>query len=146
MASSIQLDNLKDIKAKFSQYTEHILDVNEFDQPKIYTGPFAIAQKISEIILMRPGTYPTRPYMGVGLIERYRYTFMDNINDLKTEVDDQIKTYLPEFGNVSVDFDTVAANDKVLLIYINIDSKVFSLSLDILIKSSLKSTISAVDL
>ena len=130
MASLEQSEYTKDLKAKYVQYSEHLLDINEFKQPKVYTGPFAVAQKILELILMRPGTYPTRPYMGVGLVERYRYTFADEISNLKTETDEQIKTYLPEFASVSVDYDTVAADEKLILIYINIDSQVFSITLD----------------
>ena len=130
MASLIQTEHLKDVKAKFTQYSEHVLGVNEFKQPTIYTGPYAIAQKILELILMRPGTYPTKPYMGVGIIERYRYKFIENVTELQTETNEQIKTYLPEFGNVSVDYDTVASNNKIIFIYITIDKQVFSLSLD----------------
>lgn len=130
MASLIQTEHLKDVRAKFTQYSEHVLGVNEFKQPTVYTGPYAIAQKILELILMRPGTYPTRPYMGIGIIERYRYKFIEDITELQTETNEQIKTYLPEFGNVSVDYDTIEANNKVIFIYINIDKQVFSLSLD----------------
>ena len=119
-----------DILNKYNQYSEHLLSVNEFNKPKVMTGPYAICYKIIELILMRPGTYPTRPYMGLGLVENYRYTFTDDLHNLKTDTDEQIKTYLPEFADVNVEYDTVASEEKVLLIYIYIDHQVYTVSLD----------------
>ena len=73
----------KILVSKFDQYKEHLLGINEFNKPKVVNGPIAVCYKIIELILMRPGTYPTRPYMGIGLVENFRYTFTDKIDELQ---------------------------------------------------------------
>ena len=119
-----------EIKNKYSQYSEHLLEKDEFNKPKVLTGPKAIVQKIIELILLRPGTYPTRPYMGVGLMENFRYTFTDDIVKLQEEINSQIRTYLPEFTGVKVELDTTMEKNKALLIHVIIDSGVYTISLD----------------
>ena len=120
----------KIVFTKFEQYKEHLLSINEFNKPKVVNGPIAICYKIIELILMRPGTYPTRPYMGIGLVENYRYTFMDRIDELQALTDEQIRIYLPEFSSVKVNYDTVLENDKILIIHIFVDDTVYSVTLD----------------
>lgn len=119
---------------KYSGYGEYTLSVNEFNRPKVYSGPKAIINKIIELILMNPGTYPTRPYMGVGLIKNYRYDFLDNINEINQKIKDQIQTYLPEFSGVSVNLigDSVS---KTLIIFIEINDYTYSVVLNTETKS-----------
>ena len=119
-----------EIKNKYSQFTEYILDLDEFNKPKVYNGPKAIVQKIVNLILLKPGTYPTRPYMGVGLVEKYRYSFTDDKESLQADINDQIQTYLPELTNVRVELDVNAEKNKILLINIIIDQSVYTVSLD----------------
>ena len=85
------------------KYAEYSLSITEFNRPEIATGAKAIIQKIIQLIFMNPGTYPTKPYMGIGFIKKYRYSFMDNIDELNEEVKEQIRTYLPEFQTVNVE-------------------------------------------
>ena len=68
--------------------------------------------------------------MGVGLVEKYRYTFFDKLNELEDHIKDQINTYLPEFSSVDVD---LLANEmeKKLTINIVVDGTAYSLALDI---------------
>lgn len=112
------------------KYFEHKLALNEFMKPVVDTDVRAIIDKIIMLIMMKPGTYPTRPYMGVGLVENYRYTFMDNLNRLKEEVESQKNTYLPEFSAVQVDFDTLNGVNKELYIYITIYNSMYALMLN----------------
>lgn len=128
--ASVPDQRMMDINNKYSQYTEHVLDIDEFKKPKVYTGPRAVAHKILELIMMKPGTYPTRPYMGVGLVENFRYTFTDKISDLSATINEQIATYLPEFSSVRVELDTSMEHDKRLVIYIIIDSMTYTVALD----------------
>lgn len=116
----------KDPENRFAEYT---LSVNKFNQPKVTTGIKAIINKIITLIMMKPGTYPTRPYMGVGLADNYRYTFTDDIPNIKSEVNKQIETYLPELSSVRVEFDT-KDSDKTLYIYIIIQKSLYTLLLD----------------
>jgi len=119
-----------EIRNKYSQFTEHILDIDEFTKPKVYNGPKAVVQKIINLILLKPGTYPTRPYMGVGLIEKYRYSFTDEKETLQADINNQIQTYLPEFSNVRVELDTSNELEKELIINIVVDKSVYTITLD----------------
>lgn len=112
------------------KYAEYSLSMTEFNRPDITTGAKAIIQKIIQLIFMNPGTYPTRPYMGIGFIKNYRYSFMDNIDELNEEVREQIRTYLPEFQTVSVEFSTMNENINQLVIFITVDYMTYSIVLD----------------
>jgi hypothetical protein len=112
------------------RYSEYLLSINEFNQPKINSGAKAIIYKIIQLIFMNPGTYPTKPYMGIGFIKNYRYSFMDNLSELNEEIREQIKTYLPEFQTVNVEFSTSNSNTKQLIIFITVDYMTYSLVLD----------------
>lgn len=120
----------KILVSKFDQYKEHLLGINEFNKPKVVNGPIAVCYKIIELILMRPGTYPTRPYMGIGLVENFRYTFTDKIDELQALTEEQIRIYLPEFDSVKVTYDTVLEKDKILIIHIFVDDSVYTVTLD----------------
>ena len=119
-----------ELRSKYEQYSEFVLDIDEFSKPKVLTGPKAVVQKIINLILLKPGTYPTRPYMGVGLIENYRYTFTDDLDRLQADINEQIQTYLPEFSAVRVELDTSMEKNKILLINIIIDNSMYTITLD----------------
>lgn len=109
--------------------TEHALSVNDFGQPLVLSNQDAIAVKLIELLLLKPGTYPTRPNMGVGLVENYRYSFFDQMDTLQSEIEDQIRTYLPEFQTTDV---TLSGNEltKELLITITVEGLTYALVLD----------------
>ena len=112
------------------KYAEYSLSITEFNRPEIATGAKAIIQKIIQLIFMNPGTYPTNPYMGLGFIKKYRYSFMDNIDELNEEVKEQIRTYLPEFQTVNVEFSNMNEKVNQLVIFITVDYMTYSLVLD----------------
>lgn len=111
------------------KFTEHSLSVDSFNHPTVFYNEDAVAAKIIELIMMSPGTYPTRPYMGIGLVSNYRYTFFDNIGTLENLIQEQINTYLPELAGASVSIGSDEDN-KRLLIYITINDLTYGLSLD----------------
>lgn len=104
---------------------EYTLSLNEFNQPKIYTNNDATCLKLMQLILLEKGTYPTRPDMGVGIVSRYRFSLMDNLTDLKSDIQDQVLTYLPELLATDI---TVEGANKEIHIYITIDETVYSLT------------------
>ena len=112
--------------AKDPKVIEHSISINQFNQPLVYTNEDATAIKLIELILLRPGTYPTRPKMGVGLVERYRYTFFEHLYELEEDITNQIRTYLPEFESVDVNLTKDELN-KTLFITISLDSVAYSL-------------------
>ena len=57
---------------------EHVLSLNNFNMPKVYNGSDAEYILIVRLLLLEPGKIQTHPYMGVGIISRYRYNNEDN--------------------------------------------------------------------
>jgi hypothetical protein len=106
---------------------EYALDIDEFNHPKVYKGSDAVVSKLIELALLKPGTYPTRPNMGLGLIERYRYTSDLDLEKLKTEYQEQIQTYLPDLASAEVD---IIEKERVIKFYIAINQITYTLILD----------------
>ena len=96
---------------------EYLFSVNEFNEPKKVENKSAIALLLVRLIMMDPGSDPLHPDMGVG-IKNYRYS-ADNLEDLRSRVQTQIETYLPEFQNANVAI--IRTPDKVCNIEISID-------------------------
>ena len=100
---------------------EYLFSVNQYNEPLVVEGKAAIALMLIRIILLEPGSDPLHPKMGVG-IKNYRYSF-NQLEELKAKVEEQIRTYLPEFQNA-----TVALNrteDKLCNIEITINDVVY---------------------
>lgn len=107
--------------------SEYALTVNEFNKPKILVNNAAICAKIIEIALLVPGTYPTRPNMGLGLVNNYRYQSTADLTMLKTAFEDQIRTYLPSITDIEISIYPV---NKEIRFAIKADDTMFSLVLD----------------
>ena len=99
------------------KHREYLFSVNEFNEPKKVENKSAIALLLVRLIMMDPGSDPLHPDMGVG-IRNYRYS-ADNLEDLRSRVQTQIETYLPEFQNANVAI--IRTPDKVCNIEISID-------------------------
>lgn len=98
---------------------EYLLSTDEFNNPKVLEDKDAISQLLIHLILLEPGTYASRPTMGVGLISRYRYTSEDNLDKLRKDIADQISLYLPEFSGVLVDLELDDEGQLIINIEIN---------------------------
>lgn len=102
---------------------EPILSTNEFNEPTILEGKDAISQLLIHLILLEPGTYASRPTMGVGLVSRYRYNDEKSLLQLQLDIHNQISTYLPEFEDVDVSLSL--EDDGELVIDIKIDDTLY---------------------
>lgn len=98
---------------------EHLLTTDEFNNPKVLTGREAISQLLIHLILLEPGTYASRPTMGVGLVSRYRYNSEDSLERLRQDIQDQVSIYLPEFGAVNVELSMDEENRLIIDIEIS---------------------------
>ena len=67
---------------------------------------------ICRMILMRKGTIPDIPDLGVDITGRYRFAFEEELIDLENDIQNQINTYLPEFTPVTVRCELVLDNEK----------------------------------
>jgi len=104
---------------------EYFLGTNEFNRPTVYTDVDATYTLLIRLILLDPGTYPTHPRMGVGLVSRYRYAKDSELTKLSNDIEDQIATYLPQFTSVSVELTLTTTKD--LFIQIIIDGVAYEL-------------------
>ena len=90
---------------------EPILRTNEFNKPEILTGRDAISQLFVHLIKLEPGTYSSRPAMGVGIVSRYRNIDAEKIEQLQVDIQNQISTYLPEFEGVDVNITVLKSGE-----------------------------------
>ena len=118
-------DYMADSSSSGTTVKEYFLGVDEFKHPKSYTQQDATYVLLIRLILLEKGTYPTRPDMGVGIVSRYRWANTDQMEQLKTDISDQITTYLPEFQDVDV---AVSASDLTILIEITIDGYTYQVT------------------
>ena len=70
------------------------------------------------LILLNPGSDPLKPEMGVG-IENYRFA-LNRLDELRERIQNQIKTYLPDFSNAEVEIVEITSK-KVCNIEITVD-------------------------
>ena len=102
---------------------EMLLSVDSFKKPMVLEGKDAIGTLLVRLIKLEPGTFPSRPKMGVGLLSNYRYCDEDKALKLQDHIKRQIKTYLPEYQAVQVD--TKLNPGGKLVIDITIDSTLY---------------------
>lgn len=100
---------------------EYTFGVNKFKKPNSVTEGNAIGTRLMELIMMEPGDDPLHPDMGVGL-KTFRYG-INNLDSLKSRVEDQIATYLPFYQNVNVAI--ITTPDKVCNIEITIGNTLY---------------------
>lgn len=81
---------------------EMLLSVDAFKRPMVFEGKDAIAALLIRLVWLEPGTFASRPGMGVGLISNYK--FCDEVKALKLQdhIKKQISTYLPQYQGVQV--------------------------------------------
>lgn len=92
------------------------LGTNVFNKAVEYKGKTAWFQLILNLIFLRPGTYPSIPSMGVG-IQDYDYEFLDDVKDnIRNDIEDQVKTFLPDVPLESVDIQSVDYNGHTIML------------------------------
>lgn len=96
---------------------EYLLTTDEFNNPMELQGKDAISKLFINLILLEPGTYNSRPGMGVGLISKYRYGDENDVEKLQREIQKQIDLYLPEFAGVSVQCSLVGKSLRIDIIH-----------------------------
>ncbi len=101
-----------------SSKKELSLGINVFNKPTELSGPNAWSQLILNLLFLRPGTYPSQPSMGIG-IQDYDYEFLDAaITKLDTEINSQIRIYLPDIPLDGVSVQSTIYNGKTILMIV----------------------------
>ena len=98
---------------------DYLLAVNDINRPKVVDMKDIKPNKynsaitmISRLILIRKGTYPDFPDMGIDIEGRYRFAFADDCKYLSEEIEDQAHKYLHEFYHISVYCELVQDKEK----------------------------------
>lgn len=100
---------------------EYLFSTNEYNEPVKVTDKSAIALLLIRLILLNPGSDPLHPDMGVGLRE-YRYS-LDQLQELKKRIEDQIELFLPDFQSAVVAL--IGTPDRICNIEITIDDTIY---------------------
>ncbi len=101
---------------------DYSFSVDDFNDPTVHKDNEAVAVLITRLLLLEPGTFQSHPEMGVGLVSKYRYALESDANTLKSDLTNQIKTYLPAFQAATVE---VEFRDQTFYISATIDQTVF---------------------
>ena len=113
---------IKVITAK-SNYRDYLIDLNDLGLPKVVdmnditSGKFNPAiLAIIRLLIMRKGTDPDRPNMGIDITARYRFAFDSELSTLANELQEQLAIYLPESLPIQVQTDFVSETlaDKIV--------------------------------
>lgn len=99
---------------------EYLLTTDNFNNPMELQGQDAISKLFINLILLEPGTYNSRPGMGVGLVSKYRYGDKNDVEKLQRDIQKQIDLYLPEFSGVSVKCSLVGKALRIDIIHNNV--------------------------
>lgn len=94
------------------------------DMSKIINGVYTPAILcILRLIIMRKGTDPDRPDLGIDIVGRYRFSYESELTTLQNEITEQIERYLPELTPTTIEV-SMQDNDTYLhIIQIAITTK-----------------------
>lgn len=107
---------------------EYLLTVDPFQKPKVLSEKDATYTLIARLILLEKGIYTTHPDMGVGIVSRYRFTAVDELEKLRSDILEQMGQYLPEIA--ATDVQVLSTNDKEVIIDITVDGTLYELIFD----------------
>lgn len=88
---------------------DYLLELDDIGKPKVVDmtdirrGKLnSAATMIIRLLLLKKGTYPDFPNLGIDIRGRYRFMFSEELSTLESELTDQIETYLPELLPITV--------------------------------------------
>lgn len=98
---------------------DYLLGINDLNRPKVVDmqdikpGKWNSAvTMITRLIMMRKGTIPDIPNLGVDIAGRYRFSFEEELDELAIDIANQANTYLPEFYPVNVRCEMIQDGEK----------------------------------
>lgn len=106
------------------------MSIDSFEKPKELKNENAVYMLLIRLMLLTPGTIQSHPGMGVGIVTKWRYCDVDRLGELKSEISNQISTYLPKLRLSEVNL-KVKQNTKDLIIEIKADGVLYSYETDV---------------
>jgi hypothetical protein len=100
---------------------EYTFGIDKYNKPNSVEGNQAVGLRLMELITLQPGDDPLHPDMGVGLKDQ-RYS-LNELDSLRKKIEQQIRTYLPFYQSVDIDFKI--SPEKYINIEINLDNTVY---------------------
>lgn len=95
---------------------EYLLDVDKRQQPKVFTKYEGDRINVFRLIMLEPGTFPTHPTLGVGLVSRWRFRDVDTIkSSLASTIEAQLKDFMPQLIDPQVTVTIVNSNNKNII-------------------------------
>jgi len=89
---------------------ETSFSVDNFKSNKISNRMEALARKIEFLLITEKGTYPDDPDLGIG-VKTYIFEFKsDVLSQLRSEINTQVKKYLPDAPIKTISVDTTTKN------------------------------------
>ena len=101
---------------------EYLFSFNDIREPTVVEDKEAIGLLLMRLLLLNPGADCAHPTMGVG-IKNYRYA-LNKLDELKENIDYQIRTFLPDFQNANVEIVEITS-EKICNIEITIDDTTY---------------------
>ena len=108
---------------------EYTLSIDKVNKPVELSGLQTINALLTRLILLEPGTYQSNPEMGIGIVSRYRYGNEDDIENLSSDIKDQIQTYLPGFERVHINIQEADVNKKILVIQVTLNVIIYDIDI-----------------
>lgn len=98
---------------------EMILDENCFHLLEQRTDMVALAQTIQNLFFFHKGNFPNQPELGIG-IEDYLFEPANStmLSDLKIDIDNQIKTFIPTTYNINFTLNLVKNTHNMVILSI----------------------------
>ena len=91
-------DEKSTVFSNISEELKHdlIFSFDGYHKPEMTSDLGTVANLIQTLLLLKPGTYPDSPDMGID-IAQYMFDLMSerNMNIIKTNIEEQIEKYLP---------------------------------------------------
>lgn len=88
---------------------DYLLELDDIGKPKVVDmtdirkGKLnSAATMIIRLLLLKKGTYPDFPNLGIDIRGRYRFMFSEELSTLESELTNQVETYLPELLPITV--------------------------------------------
>ena len=100
---------------------EYLLSTNNFGEPRIYSDNEARGLNILRLLLLIQGHNPLFPKMGCNLVQ-FRHITKEQLGDVRSLIEQQINTYLPECLMASVELE-VTKNNYLNIIVMCKDAK-----------------------
>ncbi len=114
---------------------DYLLDIDDIGQPRVLDMNIQPGKPSSgllmaiRLILMRKGTIPDIPDMGVDINGRYRAS-LDDPSVLANDIEEQISTYLPEMLPVTVTCTMSKQTQKQVNIILGLNGTTYALAYD----------------